>query len=123
MLHTLPAHTNSGDEVREPERKKTKLASPTANISRLVSVAEVVKREFSILAASQQEGSKIPPGTLLHQYNFIGCLPNPSDGQDDLKLHRKGSSFFRLWRRRRPRSPRAGRQESVSIDARSSYVV
>lgn len=78
MLHTLPAHSNGNDDVAgEPKRKKAKLASPTANISRLVSVAEVVKREFS---ASRQAESKLPSGALLHQYNYIGCLPDSTNG-------------------------------------------
>ncbi|CAE6438944.1 unnamed protein product [Rhizoctonia solani] len=67
VLHTLPHKSETGatgTEGSEPDAKKRKIESPTTNVARLISVVEIIKREF-------KDGS-------LHQYNEIGCLDAPS---------------------------------------------
>ncbi|CAE6533140.1 unnamed protein product [Rhizoctonia solani] len=66
VLHTLPYKPGADAEepdAPEPDAKKRKIEPSTTNVARLISVAEIVKREF-------KEGS-------LHQYNEIGCLDEP----------------------------------------------
>ncbi|CAE6461895.1 unnamed protein product [Rhizoctonia solani] len=66
VLHTLPyksATDAEETEARGPEAKKRKIEPSTTNVARLISVAEIVKREF-------KQGP-------LHQYNEIGCLDEP----------------------------------------------
>lgn len=87
VLHTLPRGEQPRENVAEdepPTKKKRKLASSTDNIPRLISVAEIVKREFVSLVASGQAGEGNPSGTLLHQYNSIGCLQGPEQGRDQI---------------------------------------
>ncbi|CEL55343.1 hypothetical protein RSOLAG1IB_01353 [Rhizoctonia solani AG-1 IB] len=65
VLHTLPhKHEEEGTESSEPDSKKRKIGPSTTNVARLISVVEIIKREF-------KDGS-------LHQYNEIGCLNAPS---------------------------------------------
>ncbi|CAE7146233.1 unnamed protein product [Rhizoctonia solani] len=69
VLHTLPHKSGAAEtETSEPDGSKRKIEPSTTNTARLISVAEIVKREF-------KEGP-------LHQYNEIGCLdsPNPREG-------------------------------------------
>ncbi|CAE6435445.1 unnamed protein product [Rhizoctonia solani] len=66
VLHTLPYKSDADAEepdAPKSDAKKRKIEPSTTNVARLISVAEIVKREF-------KEGS-------LHQYNEIGCLDEP----------------------------------------------
>ncbi|KAG8834818.1 hypothetical protein FRC17_006926 [Serendipita sp. 399] len=78
MLHTLPHSAKPREHLQteEPVTKKEKLASSTANIPRLVSVTEIIKREFATLVAANKGGPHNPPGALLYQYNMVGTLPD-----------------------------------------------
>lgn len=52
-----------------------------ATIPRLISVAEIIKREYlKKLDPSNSEGGALPG---LHQYNEIGCLEEPDPPSDD----------------------------------------
>lgn len=52
-----------------------------ATIPRLISVAEIIKREYlKKLDPSNSEGGILPG---LHQYNEIGCLEEPDTSSDD----------------------------------------
>ncbi|KAJ1307454.1 hypothetical protein OPQ81_001554 [Rhizoctonia solani] len=67
VLHTLPYKSGTGAEENkrlEPDAKRRKIEPSTTNVARLISVVEIIKREF-------KEGP-------LHQYNEIGCLDPPS---------------------------------------------
>jgi hypothetical protein len=58
VLHTLPA---------EPRSSNTRLSTCITNIPRLISVVEIIKREYlKTREVDQLRG--------LHQYNEIGCL-------------------------------------------------
>ncbi|CAE6528955.1 unnamed protein product [Rhizoctonia solani] len=73
VLHTLPYKSGADaeeTEVPEPDTKKRKIEPSTTNVARLISVAEIIKREF-------KEGS-------LHQYNEIGCLDAPGSREGGL---------------------------------------
>ncbi|KAH7341848.1 hypothetical protein B0J17DRAFT_648174 [Rhizoctonia solani] len=66
VVHTLPHKSGTGTEEKEasePDAKKRKIEPSTTNVTRLISVVEIIKREF-------KEGS-------LHQYNEIGCVDTP----------------------------------------------
>ena len=92
MLHTLPAPKKDGvetgimgptsdeaaDEDGPPPAKRQKLSQSTSVISRLISVVEIVKREFASLVAAGTAGEGNEPGTILHQHNFVGCLEDLS---------------------------------------------
>jgi len=99
-LHTLPAPpktTKPGkavpaavaqeDEDNRPTKRR-KLASSTDDLPRLISVVEIIKREFHRLVLNKKAGSGNPPGTLLHQYNILACLeddqPAPKGGEEGL---------------------------------------
>lgn len=63
VLHTLPAKPTASKESQaesEGGGKKRKISPATNDVPRLISVVEVIKREFK--------------GGALHQYNEIGCL-------------------------------------------------
>ncbi|KAG8701750.1 hypothetical protein FRC09_005156, partial [Ceratobasidium sp. 395] len=70
VLHTLPHKQSAGQHGKEaavtsePVPKKQRMSPSTNHIPRLISVVEIIKREF-----------KDAP---LHQYNEIGCLDEPS---------------------------------------------
>lgn len=99
-LHTLPAPpkptkpgqavptamAEEGEDIRATKRRK--LASPTDDLPRLISVVEIIKREFHRLVLNKKAGSGNPPGTLLHQYNVLACLeddqPPPKGGEEGL---------------------------------------
>lgn len=118
-LHTLPAQpkpTKPGQAVpaatvQEDEgcrpTKRRKLASSTDDLPRLISVVEIVKREFRGLVLKQKAGPGNPPGTLLHQYNVLACLegdqPPLTGGSEELfseglllALEGKNQFVFRL---------------------------
>jgi hypothetical protein len=87
VLHTLP-HTeqkqtkDAGEEA--PAKKRRKLPSPTDDIPRLISVVEIIKREFVALVTSDKAGAGNPPGTVLHQYNVLDCLSTPEADETDI---------------------------------------
>jgi hypothetical protein len=87
VLHTLP-HVElqqAKDEGEEaPAKKKRKLAPPTDDTPRLISVVEIIKREFVTLVASDKAGAGNPPGTVLHQYNILDCLSTPEVEETDI---------------------------------------
>ncbi|KAG9124874.1 hypothetical protein FRC07_009921 [Ceratobasidium sp. 392] len=69
VLHTLPhkhgvTQQERGSSATEPVAKKRKITASTNDIPRLISVVEIIKREF-----------KDAP---LHQYNELGCLDEPA---------------------------------------------
>jgi len=87
VLHTLPhAEQQQAKDAGEepPAKKKRKLASPTDDIPRLISVVEIIKREFVALVASDKAGAENPPGTSLHQYNVLDCLSTPEADETDI---------------------------------------
>jgi hypothetical protein len=87
VLHTLPHGEQQQTEEAEGKptaKKRRKLASPTDHISRLVSVVEIIKREFVALVTSNKAGEGNPPGTLLHQYNVLDCLETPETEHADI---------------------------------------
>ena len=65
--------------------KRRRLASPTDDLPRLISVVEIIKREFY---KQKKAGSGNIPGTLLHQYNVLACLeddqPPPRGNEEGL---------------------------------------
>ena len=105
-LHTLPAPpkpTKPGQTVptamaEEDEdirtAKRRRLASPTDDLPRLISVVEIIKREFYRLVLNKKAGSGNPPGTLLHQYNVLACL---EDDQPPPKESEEGQSGGELF--------------------------
>jgi hypothetical protein len=98
-LHTLPAPskatkpgqalpiTAQEDEGNRPTTRR-RLASPTDDLPRLISVVEIIKREFQRLVLNRKAGLGNPPGTLLHQYNVLACLeddqPPPKGSEEGL---------------------------------------
>jgi hypothetical protein len=73
VLHTLPHKPDDSLKDTEtdapgPSAKKRKIEPATTNIPRLISVVEIIKREF-----------KTGP---LHQYNELGCLDAPNARED-----------------------------------------
>lgn len=75
-----PAPSDSNIEVDEVEQlpKPQKLNASTATIPRLVTVVEIVKREYGKWAATRktQDGKPVEDSMRmgLHQYNVLGCL-------------------------------------------------
>ncbi|TFK47755.1 hypothetical protein OE88DRAFT_1665371 [Heliocybe sulcata] len=77
VLHTLPGKQNKTPEMdgqnvrdtttRTTETRKQGLSPSTSAVPRLISVVEIIKREFIKLDGS-------PEDRTLHQYNQIGCL-------------------------------------------------
>jgi len=87
VLHTLPnAEPKQAEDAGEEPAvtKKRKLPSPTEDIPRLISVAEIIKREFVALVASNKAGAGNPSGTVLHQYNVLECLPTSETNQTNI---------------------------------------
>jgi hypothetical protein len=77
VLHTHPAPrqvpetseaTVTSDQV--PLHKETRLSPCTATVPRLISVAEIIKREY-VKALAAKRSSRLSG---LHQYNEICCL-------------------------------------------------
>ncbi|QRW17866.1 hypothetical protein RhiXN_02790 [Rhizoctonia solani] len=65
VLHTLPHKPDRETSgLLDPSAKKRKIEPSTTNVARLISVVEIIKREFK--------------DDSLHQYNEIGCLDAPS---------------------------------------------
>ena len=69
MLHTLPFKSTARGEVQNESEvgvKKRRISPATNDVPRLISVVEIIKREF-----------KEAP---LHQYNEVGCLEASEPG-------------------------------------------
>lgn len=96
VLHTLPHGSQPREEdagEEPPATKKRKLAAPIDNIPRLISVAEIIKREFARAVASKEAGDGNPHGTLLHQYNVVDCLPQPEENRDEILDALQGKNY------------------------------
>jgi hypothetical protein len=86
VLHTLPATPSGSESAELVVSEAKKLSSATACIPRLISVVEIIKREY--LKKLHSTSASHLPG--LHQYNKIGILedsdasraPDP-DTEDD----------------------------------------
>lgn len=94
-LHTLPnpdARSASNETIEEPKTKKRKLSRATKDIPRLISVVEIVKREFATLVTAGKAGTGNPPGTLLRQYNLINCLEGREEQQDGVLIALEGKN-------------------------------
>lgn len=98
----VPADTTQEDEGNRPTKRR-KLASSTDDLPRLISVVEIIKREFHSLVSNKKAGSGNPPGTLLYQYNVLACLEDdqlPPKGSEeglsggDLLLALEGKNQF-----------------------------
>ncbi|KAG5650635.1 hypothetical protein H0H81_011532 [Sphagnurus paluster] len=75
VFHTLPAKAKidkDGNAIPETKPSSSK-AKPTLAVPRLLSVVEIVKREF----IKSLEAKHSPRLAGLHQYNEIGCLEQP----------------------------------------------
>lgn len=60
-----------------PNKKKRKIAKPTATIPRLVSVVEIIKREYGVWASTREtDGGPLDDSLRLglHQYNELATL-------------------------------------------------
>lgn len=101
MLHTLPlskASTDSeaGVEMLQVEKQR-KFPQSVNDIPRLISIAEIIKREFATLVSTNKAGVGNPPGTVLYQYNMMshreedGHLPQ-DEGTDELLLALDGKN-------------------------------
>lgn len=77
------------EDIRTTKRRR--LASPTDDLPRLISVVEIIKREFY---KQKKSGSGNPPGTLLYQYNVLACL---EDDQPPLRGSEEGMSGGELF--------------------------
>ncbi|KAG6892861.1 hypothetical protein C0992_012180, partial [Termitomyces sp. T32_za158] len=73
VFHTLPATPKSPtDEAQKSSSTPPKRSKATTAVPRLLSVVEIVKREFIKSLAAKRS----PRLAGLHQYNEIGCLEN-----------------------------------------------
>ncbi|KAK7689471.1 hypothetical protein QCA50_007263 [Cerrena zonata] len=93
-LHTLPApkpqQQNTSDREQpppqdepgtftKPERERERMPTSMTTIPRLVSVAEIIKREYlKTLSADEAEQNSL---TGLHQYNEFGTLPDEANAE------------------------------------------
>ncbi|PVG04052.1 hypothetical protein CPB86DRAFT_691147, partial [Serendipita vermifera] len=98
VLHTLPLEKGQviDDKVDEdgPPRKRRKLASSVEDIPRLISVVEIVKREYSKSSSKSLHGTS-PLKPALHQYNLLGCLSTTEKNgqQDELLVALDGKNY------------------------------
>lgn len=96
----------------EPPKKRQKMDTATNTVPRLISVVEIIKREF-LASARRRVMSAIPtePGASaswrLHQYNVVGTLESESprgpdrgneEDQVDLILALSGKNYLNLRR-------------------------
>ncbi|TFY72052.1 hypothetical protein EVG20_g978 [Dentipellis fragilis] len=89
VLHTLPAKPKDeqvngvaeGTETRGEKTKEKSMASATATIPRLVSVVEIIKREYLKTIDMQKELEK----SGLYQYNEIGYLEEEQEVEESLE--------------------------------------
>ncbi|EEB90367.1 hypothetical protein MPER_11435 [Moniliophthora perniciosa FA553] len=92
ILHTLPAISKSQMHSTGAENATTKnLGNATSDIPRLVTVVEIIKREY-IKLLEQKHSSRL---TGLHQYNAFGsleelgmCTPDASVNEEDQRTER-----------------------------------
>ncbi|KDQ15847.1 hypothetical protein BOTBODRAFT_173518 [Botryobasidium botryosum FD-172 SS1] len=125
VLHTLPAEKSSVSEKTSgtdvvapitgheqddapPPAKKQRLSPSTESIPRLVSVAEIIKREFSVIMAEKRKKSANNETVELHQWNEVGCLEDlqgsdkPAETEADraeaLLLALEGKKFLKQQR-------------------------
>ncbi|KAF8581074.1 hypothetical protein K439DRAFT_1517220 [Ramaria rubella] len=95
--------------TEEPLKKKRKLATPIATIPRLVSVVEIIKREYGKWAMTRQDANGGPAEnslrTGLHQYNELATLEDlgilePLEHEPDeaerLREALEGKNFMKL---------------------------
>ncbi|KAK0465217.1 uncharacterized protein EV420DRAFT_1513343 [Desarmillaria tabescens] len=75
VLHTLPAPRN----LQEPKPTKGSLSNATTTIPRLISVVEIIKREYVKIL----ELKHLPRLFGLHQYNEISSLEDIGLGEED----------------------------------------
>ncbi|KAI0059194.1 hypothetical protein BV25DRAFT_1809363 [Artomyces pyxidatus] len=74
VFHTLPFKGKAaGDE------KKTGISPSTTTIPRLISVVEIVKREYLKMLDAKSMAALVG----LYQYNELGCLEDLGDADDD----------------------------------------
>lgn len=97
VLHTLPLvkEVEPSTEAPAPPNIPGKSGSSSATIPRLVSVAEIIKREH--LKRLQAKKSPVLHG--VHQYNEIGCLEDLGASQNqpiDPMLALSGSKKYVL---------------------------
>ncbi|KAI0079181.1 hypothetical protein K474DRAFT_1737380 [Panus rudis PR-1116 ss-1] len=83
-LHTLPSDKKQSENQDEESNSdaSSKMPASMSTIPRLISVAEIIKREYvKKLDADQAEAGSL---TGLHQYNELGTLPEqePAEPQD-----------------------------------------
>ncbi|KAG7450160.1 uncharacterized protein BT62DRAFT_927467 [Guyanagaster necrorhizus] len=79
VLHTLPVPRNPQES--KPASKGS-LSTATTTIPRLISVVEIIKREYIKMLESKQ----LPKHLGLHQYNEVGSLEDISLGEEDTIL-------------------------------------
>ena len=93
MLHTLPAANKCGsiksgktgvdagdnDETQLRQETKRGLSPSTITIPRLITVSEIIKREY-LLA---MDAKRVPDLVGLYQYNEIGCIENGVENEAD----------------------------------------
>ncbi|KAK0198497.1 hypothetical protein F5146DRAFT_93814 [Armillaria mellea] len=75
VLHTLPSLRNP----QESQRAKSSLSTATTTIPRLISVVEIIKREYIKILESKH----LPRLFGLHQYNEVGSLEDIGLGEED----------------------------------------
>ena len=79
-LHTLPNYSNKSTEAVNPQKieKERGLSPSTTTIPRLLSVVEIIKREYlATLGSTSLRG--------LHQYNEIGCFDQDKSTAKDAR--------------------------------------
>ncbi|KZT57286.1 hypothetical protein CALCODRAFT_289515 [Calocera cornea HHB12733] len=112
VLHTLPAPSKTtplpapapaaaavaSDPPPQPFKAPAKSLAPcTTSIPRLLSVAEIIKREFVDLSYAQGQGKGKEKETwVLHQYNELGCLEDLEGEGGRTEAGKKGLSLVEL---------------------------
>ncbi|KAG6877564.1 hypothetical protein C0993_006061 [Termitomyces sp. T159_Od127] len=94
VFHTLPAPTAEG--ARGPGDAPRRLSKATTAVPRLLSVVEIVKREF----LKSLEAKRSPRLAGLHQYNEIGCVETAVDEDRAAEIRRalSGSNHVKIQR-------------------------
>ncbi|KAF8518470.1 hypothetical protein JB92DRAFT_2902653, partial [Gautieria morchelliformis] len=109
VLHTFPFAKDSSVPRQNPETQARKIAKPTASIPRLVSVVEIIKREYAKWASTREAADEGPVDDSwrlgLHQYNELAALedigivelqePAPDDAEQ-LRQALEGKNFLKL---------------------------
>jgi hypothetical protein len=85
-----PRSQNAEDDTPSAS-KRPRLSPSTATIPRLVSVVEIIKREFDTLMAAKRNAAQLAGGVddstdadvpRLQQYNLVGCLEDEPNGDN-----------------------------------------